>query len=820
MATRIERVRRAAAATPWAIMPEKLEEIAALLEIRSEGQLSAEEIRARIGDPERRQSMKAGGVAVLPLYGVVSQRMDMMTEMSGGTSTEKFGARFDQAMNDPDIGAIVIDVDSPGGSVPGVEELAAKIHAARGKGKRVIALANSLAASAAYWIASAADEFVVTPSGMVGSIGVYTIHEDYSEALEKAGIKTTVIRAGKFKAEGNPYEPMSDEALAAAQEQVAEIYDRFVGNVAKHRGVTVAKVEAGFGQGRVMSAQKALAAGMVDRIATMEDVLTELGVSRGRYASARAEDVAQEIGAMHVTDGTVAREITAGTGSLRWAGVDAEARVYPVEADMETDASVARAALGEMENAPTTKPAPEARETAMSIQDTAAHNGAATEGTQTAGSGVTQTHTNAPSVSVGTDFSAERQRARAISELCAMHGLSAEAGDHIASGASVVDVVEKIRGRAESNLRAMSAPAVDMSPKEQKRYSISRAIMGASQRILGERVTFDDGFEQEVSHEIASNLPQDYKSRGGIFVPTRFRAALDSGTSTAGQELKFTEAGDFIDLLRARMQVAQLGATILTGLQGPVAFPKQNGAGTFSWVAEDPGSDLADSDLTLTQVALNPKTGQSTTAYSRQLLAQAVIDVDNLVQRDLATITALGIDLAAINGSGASNQPTGVLNTSGIGSVAVGTNGGVPTYDHVVDLETEVATDNADIGTMAYLTTPGIRGKLKKTQQFASSNGVPVWTGGMEGELNGYRAAVSTQVPSTLTKGNSSGNCHAIIFGVWSQLILGYWGAYELVIDPYTKKKQGLIELTSFQMMGVAVRHAESFAACKDAKTS
>lgn len=456
------------------------------------------------------------------------------------------------------------------------------------------------------------------------------------------------------------------------------------------------------------------------------------------------------------------------------------------------------------------------------------------------------------------DIAAERDRASQIADLCAAVGLGHRAGEMIESKASVTEVREKIRGEAEQSLKAMAPGAgVQLTDREVKRYSLTKAIMARAEQ--GENWS---GLEREISDQIAKNLPSSYKMHGGIMVPTNLRpdaprlsasnmyvnrmrahiqsdpnmslpnrmrmvqqldqmqAALDATNATQGGNTVFTEAGEFLDLLRARMQVAALGATILTGLRGPVAFPKQSGAGTFSWVAEDPGSDLSDSDLAIAQVALNPKAGSSTTAYTRQLLTEASIDVDNLVKMDLAKITALGIDAAAIAGTGGSNSPTGILSTSGIGSVAIGTDGGVPTYSHVVDLETEVAIDNADIGSMAYLTTPGIRGRLKKTEEFALANGRPVWTGGMQGELNGYPAAVSTQVPSTLTKGASSGTCHAIIFGVWAELIVGYWGAFELVVDPYSKKKQGLIELTSFQMAGIAVKHAEAFAACKDAKTS
>ncbi len=805
MSTSIERVRRAVAQTPWAILPEKLEQICEFLALRADGKLSADEIHAAVGQRRTGGKIQSGGVAVLPIYGTISQRMDLMSEMSGGTSTESVGRAFDQMMADAEIGTIVLDVDSPGGTVPGVMELSDKIYKARGKGKRIVAVANSMAASAAYWIATAADEVVVTPSGVVGSVGVYTIHLSYAGAMEMEGVEATIIKAGEHKAEGNPYEPLPADAKAFAQSQINEIYGEFVGAVARNRGVSRADVEANFGQGRAVKAKGAVKAGMADRIATLEAVLRELGVSVGQQSSVRAAEVV-------ASPAVLAADILA--SGVQWSGgplVTPRADVIVYEVEQDT-AGASEAAPEEDTLAPTIEPAPKAKENTVEIPTTAAQtNGAApsiSAGTESAGLTVTNV----------VDFRAERERASAINALCEMHGIKGEASAFIESGASVQAVVGQIRERAQANLDAMKASHVEMSETEKRSYSINRAILAAAERTLGDRPSVDDGFEREVSEHIRSRLPGDYKSRGGFFAPM---AVLNTGTSTAGGNVVFTQEGDFIDLLRAQMKVAQLGATILTGLEGgTLAFPKQTGAGTWSWVAENPGSDVALSDATVGQVLLAPKAGQSATSYTRQLLAQSSISVEQFVRNDISLAAALGIDSAAINGSGSNNQPTGILNTAGIGSVAGGTNGAAPTYDDVVDLETEIALDNADIGTMAYLSTPGVRGKLKKTQEFSSTNGKAVWTGGKEGEVNGYSAHVSTQVPSDLDKGTATGVCHAIIFGVWSQLLIGYWGAMEVVVDPYTKKRQGLIEVANFQMVGVAVRHAEAFAAMKDALVS
>jgi HK97 family phage major capsid protein len=202
--------------------------------------------------------------------------MDWMMAACGGTSTERFADDFDAAVADGNISAIVIDCDSPGGNVTGTPELAKRVFAARGK-KKIVAVANSLMASAAYWICSAADEVVCTPSGEVGSIGVFCVHLDESGMNEMLGLKYTIIKAGAHKAEGNSLEPLSPEAQAFMEEQVGEFNDMFVGAVSKHRAVSVKDVNAKFGQGRCLTASQAKAAGMIDRIETLQDTLIRLG---------------------------------------------------------------------------------------------------------------------------------------------------------------------------------------------------------------------------------------------------------------------------------------------------------------------------------------------------------------------------------------------------------------------------------------------------------------------------------------------------------------------------------------------------------------
>jgi signal peptide peptidase SppA len=221
-----------------------------------------------------------GSVGILPLTGTITQRTGsaFMEMFFGGTKTDAFGAAFDQMMAATEVGAVVLDIDSPGGTSFGVAELADKIRAARGT-KPIIGVVNSLAASAAYWIASAADTLVVTTGGAAGSIGVFIEHVDLADALAADGINVTLIHAGKFKVEGNPFEPLSDEARDHLQGRVDAVHEQFVGAVAKGRGVTGARVKSDFGQGRVVMAAEALQLGMVDSVNTLEGVIGELTAS-------------------------------------------------------------------------------------------------------------------------------------------------------------------------------------------------------------------------------------------------------------------------------------------------------------------------------------------------------------------------------------------------------------------------------------------------------------------------------------------------------------------------------------------------------------
>lgn len=265
----------------WAMQPEKIAVVADFLAFKAAGgDYSAEELQARLpGRREAAVARKHGSVAIIPVEGVLADRMNLMSNVSGGTSYQGLRHDLHEAFASEDVKAIVLDVNSPGGDAAGVQEIAGEIRALRGGEKPIIAQVNHLAASAAYWIASAADEIVASPSAQAGSIGVYTVHNDVSRALESAGVKRTYISAGPHKVEGQPGLPLSDEYAAHLQSHADYAYGQFVAAVAEGRGVAAGVVESDYGQGRVLHAGDLISRGMVDRIGTIDETLERFGAS-------------------------------------------------------------------------------------------------------------------------------------------------------------------------------------------------------------------------------------------------------------------------------------------------------------------------------------------------------------------------------------------------------------------------------------------------------------------------------------------------------------------------------------------------------------
>lgn len=258
----------------WAILPSYFRAMSHAMATRQSELDRVAEIAAAT-DRRRAEGKPQSTIGVIPIVGPIENRPSMMGEMCGFASDMVIADTVEEMVRDNTIKAIVLDFDSPGGVATGTPEAASRIMKARGT-KPIVAVANGMAASKGYWLATAADKVYVTPSGEVGSVGVFSIHQDVSAAMEMEGVKTTIIKAGKYKAEMNPYEPLTDESKDYEQSQVDEIYSAFVDSVASQRGVASAVVRSDFGEGRVVSAKKAVSAGMADGVATIQQVMSRL----------------------------------------------------------------------------------------------------------------------------------------------------------------------------------------------------------------------------------------------------------------------------------------------------------------------------------------------------------------------------------------------------------------------------------------------------------------------------------------------------------------------------------------------------------------
>jgi HK97 family phage major capsid protein/HK97 family phage prohead protease len=400
----------------------------------------------------------------------------------------------------------------------------------------------------------------------------------------------------------------------------------------------------------------------------------------------------------------------------------------------------------------------------------------------------------------------ERKRVNEITQMgqnLKDHGGLELAREFINNGKSADDFSRALVAKMGEGFKPVPSGALDLDKKDVQRFSLLRLMGGLAGRATGDMAAFRKAaYEMEVCNYAAE---RSGKSPKGVFIPVDVlrhdytpeggKRDLTVGTSTAGGHLVATNliSGSFIELLRNRMLIQRLGATTLNDLVGNIAIPRQTSGATAYWVAE--GSAPTESQQAVDQVTMGPKSLAAFTDFSRKLFLQSSIDVENMVKNDLARVLGLAIDYAALYGSGSSNQPTGVKNVSGINTVDFAA--AAPTFAEIVQLETEVAADNADLGSLAYAVNATGRGGLKTTEK-ASSTGQFIWEPG--NTVNGYRAEASNQV--------ASGD---FWFGNWSDLILGFWSGLDLLVDPYTASSSGNVRVTAFQDVDIAVRHPVSF---------
>lgn len=445
----------------------------------------------------------------------------------------------------------------------------------------------------------------------------------------------------------------------------------------------------------------------------------------------------------------------------------------------------------------------------------------------------------------------EQDRVRGIMALATSHNLR-EIGEKAVHDGTALETfrglaLDELHKRGSDKPLYQPAAKIGLTDKEAKSFSVARYMRSLIDK--------DEGvapFERECAKAVREAMDRtgQRSANGGNFLPfdvltqplpgvrvVEGRLMIgdrvitdqrDLATSTvgAGGAMVATDLlyGDFITLLRNASMVRRMGARVLGGLVGNVNIPRQTGTTTPGWVAQ--AGAATESDSTFAVVALSPKTAHAMQDVTRDLLLQGTPAVEGLIRADLIDVMAVQLDFVALHGTGASNQPTGLAATAGIGAEAGGVNGAAPTWDNIVNLETLVANNNATQGSIGYLTNTRVRGRLKRTQQFSGTNGMAIWQppmGGDEatgmGSLNGYRAGVSNNVRSNLDKGTSTGVCSAIFFGNWGDLLIGEWGTAEILPDPLTQAANRIVRMHVYQTLDIAVRRAQSFSAMLDALT-
>ena len=365
----------------------------------------------------------------------------------------------------------------------------------------------------------------------------------------------------------------------------------------------------------------------------------------------------------------------------------------------------------------------------------------------------------------------------------------------IADGKTVDDFRNEVIRTELPELKPIeTSPEVGMSKRDLSSYSLVRAMNGAIGAMKGQSWS---GLEKDAS-EAAAKIAG--RSTQGFFIPhdvMQSRALTTNVFNAAGAFVDTSAQGQsLIELYRNKMHVVALGARVLTGLQGNLAIPSQTGGATASWLSED--ATITASAQTVGQVSLTPHRLAGATAFTYQLLAQSSQDVENFVRNDLMTVLAIEKDRAALKGSGVSGEPLGIYGTANKSTSVTLAGANSMTYANAVQFEANVALNNADMGSLGYLTSVQAKANAKLIAEINSTNSNPVWKGDM---VNGYTARATNQL-TTLP---------SVIFGNWSDLIIGDWASNEVIVDPYSLSMQGQVRIVMQQLTDVAIRHAKSF---------
>ena len=426
----------------------------------------------------------------------------------------------------------------------------------------------------------------------------------------------------------------------------------------------------------------------------------------------------------------------------------------------------------------------------------------------------------------------ERNRIREISVVCERHQLGDELKETLITEGTSIEETRKIALDKIQSKPIETVSQVETEDLDKGNYSITAGMRAA---LTGDWTSRDAGFVRELSQEVERSGVKKTSERSFLipYAALQKRATYVTSGATTGGNLVETElrAEDFIESLKNNTLMIGMGVRTLPGLVGDVAIPRRSGNSTGYWLSSETTA-ITQSESTFDQISLSPKNYGVLSKYSRQTLLQATPGIEELIRSDLTSTVNLGVDLAILNGSGSSGQPTGIMQTSGIGSVAGGTNVAAITLENIIKLEEEVLVDNAGGDNMGYVTNAKVLSALKQLRAggSAAGNGSFLWNtdlsgigrGATPGVINGYRVGVSNQVPSNLTKGSTSGECSAVLFGDYSQALVGFWGSgMELAVSDsdgsdFTK---ALTSVRAITTLDVAVRQASAFAAILDVTT-
>lgn len=381
---------------------------------------------------------------------------------------------------------------------------------------------------------------------------------------------------------------------------------------------------------------------------------------------------------------------------------------------------------------------------------------------------------------------------------------------------------EKVQAR---NANPVNPEASKGENKELKRFSLSKTINEFTERGI-DGVT---GFEKEILQESAKEakrlgvIPQGLYLGNQILDSMSQKRTMTAATAADGGNYIPTTKVDFFDALFPMMVLDKMGVQKLTGLSANTDIPGITSSVVTGWADGETGTQTPD-DPTIGNRALRPKLIYGATNISKRLLIQTNNSVDSMIMNDIMKGIASAIEVAVINGTGANGQPTGLLGTSGIQDVAIGTNGGAITLAKLLELIQKVQSANANCGNCKFLINPKTVAKLKQTAIDSGSGAMIMaygnYFGGISGQIDGYEALVTSNVPSNLTKGTTSGVCSSVIFGDFSQVVLGQFGGVDLIIDPYTLARSGSVALTINQYVDMAVKQPSVLGAILDATTT